>query len=124
MSRIKVRFNLGRGVNYMKWKIEYPNGSVDYIDPNKCVLKLKNCSLRNNPKTANKILLGANKTVCAWILCEEIHIEEPQIEEEVHESQRLRYNPRESAHWIYQGNNVDSTDYPLIISRENRLYIL
>jgi len=23
-KRIKVRFNLGRGKNYLKWKIEYP----------------------------------------------------------------------------------------------------
>jgi len=30
---IKVRFNLGKGVNYMKWKIEYPDGRVLYSDP-------------------------------------------------------------------------------------------
>jgi hypothetical protein len=122
MSRIKVRFNLGKGPRYMKWKIQYPNGDVDYIDPNKCVLKLKNCSLHNNRNTANKILLGANKTVCAWILCDEMHIEEAQ-DKDLDESQRLRYNPREAAHWIYRGLNVDGVDYEVIVSSGNKLYV-
>ena len=30
MARIKVRFNLGRGANFMKWKVQYPNGEVQY----------------------------------------------------------------------------------------------
>ena len=33
MKRIKVRFNLGRGQNYLKWKVVYPNGDVEYISP-------------------------------------------------------------------------------------------
>jgi hypothetical protein len=110
----------------MKWKIQYPNGDADYIDPNKCVLRLKNCSLHNNHNTANKILLGANKTVCAWILCDEMHIEEAQDkaqDKDLDESQRLRYNPREAAHWIYRGLNVDGVDYEVIVSSGNKLYV-
>lgn len=41
MKRIKVRFNLGRGVNYMKWKIQYPD-KIKYYDPEKYHLILKN----------------------------------------------------------------------------------
>ena len=30
MKRTKIRFNLGRGQNYMKWKVEYPDGNSLY----------------------------------------------------------------------------------------------
>lgn len=33
MKRIKVRFHLGKGKNFMKWRIQYPNGDVQYIIP-------------------------------------------------------------------------------------------
>jgi len=121
--RIKVRFNLSKGKNYQKWKIAYPDGSVEYIDPNKSDLTLKKCQLKNNPKTANKILLGANKTVCAWILCDDVIITE-RNPEYLEEQQRLRYNPRVAPYWNFRDVNVDGKEFRLIESRGSELYII
>ena len=38
MSKYKVRFNLGKGENFMKWKVTSPEGHVDYYDPNEHTL--------------------------------------------------------------------------------------
>ncbi len=123
MASIKVRFNLSKGKNHMKWKIAYPDGSVEYIDPNKSDLTLKKCRLRNNPKTANKILLGANKSVCAWILCDDVIIKD-KLPEDLEEVQRLRYNPRVAPNWNFRDVNVDGKDFHLIESRGSKLYII
>ena len=56
-TKIKVRFNLGRGKNYMKWKVQYPSGNVEYFNPSDVQLILKNCQLKNNRKTAEKICM-------------------------------------------------------------------
>ena len=74
LKRIKVRFNLGRGKNYMKWKIQYPNGNILYYNPSEVQFVMTNCQLRNYKKVAEKIFNGGNKVVCAWVLCEEINI--------------------------------------------------
>jgi len=123
MASIKVRFNLSKGKNHMKWKIAYPDGSVEYIDPNKSDLTLKKCRLRNNPKTANKILLGANKSVCAWILCDDVIIKD-KLPEDLEEVQRLRYNPRVAPYWNFRDVNVDGKEFRLIESRGSELYII
>jgi len=123
MASIKVRFNLSKGNNHMKWKIAYPDGSVEYIDPNKSDLTLKKCRLRNNPKTANKILLGANKSVCAWILCDDVIIKD-KLPEDLEEVQRLRYNPRVAPNWNFRDVNVDGKNFHLIESRGSKLYII
>ena len=123
-ARYRVRFNLSKGVNYMKWKVTHPDGEVEYLDPNKVRLTLKNCHLKNNPKTANKILAGANKTVCAWILCDDVIFDEPYSGETIGEEQRLRYNPRVAANWMFRDVNVDFVKYHRIESRGDRLYVI
>ena len=72
-NKIKVRFNLGRGKNYMKWKIQSKSG-VEYHYPADVQLIMKGCQLKNNRKTAEKIFNGENKDVCAWVLCDSIDI--------------------------------------------------
>ena len=124
MARYKVRFNLSKGVNYMKWKVTHPDGEVEYLDPNKVRLTLKKCHLKNNPKAANKILAGANKTVCAWILCDEVIVEEPHGGDPMEEGQRLRFNPRVAPNWMFKETNVDLVKYHRIESRGSRLYII
>jgi len=46
MKRTKVRFYLGRGKNYMKWRIQYPNGDILYIAPDECQLQLIGCQAK------------------------------------------------------------------------------
>jgi hypothetical protein len=123
MANIKVRFNLSRGKNYMKWKIAYPDGNIEYLDPNKVDLLMKKCKLRNSQKTAQKIFDGENKTVCAWILCDDVVISENQ-KEPLEENGRLRYNPRVKPNWDFRDVNVDGKQFCVIESRGSKLYII
>lgn len=123
MANIKVRFNLSRGKNYMKWKVAYPDGNIEYLDPNKVDLLMKKCKLRNSMKTAQKIFDGENKTVCAWILCDDVVISENQ-KEPLEENGRLRYNPRVKPNWDFRDVNVDGKQFCVIESRGSKLYII
>ena len=122
MARIKVRFNLSRGKNFMKWKVVFPDGTIEYLSPDEVSLIMMKCKLSNNAKQAEKIFHGQSKTVCAWVLCEEIRITGvPQ--EDLTESSRLRYNPRVKPCWDYQEVNSDGKEFDCIESRGNRLYV-
>ena len=58
----------------MKWKCVFPDGTIEYLSPDEVTLIMSRCKLSNNAKQAEKIFQGENKTVCAWILCEEMII--------------------------------------------------
>jgi hypothetical protein len=115
MARIKVRFNLGRGANYMKWKVQYPNGVVEYHNPSETQLILNGCQLRNHKGVAKKIFDGGNKTVCAWVLCDEIEIItltttnylKPFLKLDLM-FDRIKYNPRVKPNWIFNDEIVDN----------------
>jgi hypothetical protein len=123
MAKIKVRFNLSRGKNYMKWKIAHPDGEIEYLDPDGFNLLMKKCNLRNSTKTAQKIFDGENKSVCAWILCDSVIISERQ-KEPLDEDSRLRYNPKINPNWDFRGINVDGKQFGVIESRGSKLYII
>ena len=128
MKRIKVRFNLSAGKNYMKWKIEGPLG-VEYHDPNEVQLIMKGCTLKNYRKTAQKINDGANKTVCAWVLCNEISINYlnlPGVSNSIEPTPdtQLKYNPRKLPYWfIDEDINVDNLNVSKVVSLGNKLFI-
>ena len=106
----------------MKWKIVYPDSTCEYLSPNEVSLIMMKCKLSNNAKQAEKIFQGESKTVCAWVLCEDIRITGvPQ--ENLLETSRLRYNPRVNPHWDYRESNVDGEEFDCIESRGNRLYV-
>ena len=100
----KIRFNLGRGENYQKWRItDNTSGKSFYLDPNGVCLTLVKCTLTNQKSAANKIHQGSNKTVCAWINCEDILAGSAMdIEGDI-----VKYNPREIPSWIYKGEIAD-----------------
>jgi hypothetical protein len=119
----KIRFNLGKGKNYMKWKIEGPYG-VSYHSPEDVQIHMNGCQLKNQRKTAEKINQGANKTVCAWVRCISVEIFPTDFLrlDEVHDTQ-LKYNPRKLPHWHIDENlNVDNLVVRRIITIGNRLY--
>ena len=68
----KVKFNLGRGDNYMKWKVIGSDKSIRIFDPEKGSLVMRGCKLINKKGGAKKIYNGANKFVVAWILCDSV----------------------------------------------------
>ena len=107
---IKIRFNLGRGKNYLKWKIEYPNGEVSYIEPDGVQLVMRDCTFKNYRKTAQKIYDGADKTVCAWILCKQIEIRTDNFITE--EQNRAYNNPRVQPNWVMNDVVVDGKTAP------------
>ena len=128
-KKIKVRFNLGRGENYMKWKIEYPSGQVSYYSPADIQLVMSGCTLKNSKKTAEKIYNGEHKTVCAWVLCDDIQVRYGKFEsfDEFEHTQRLMYNPRRLPHWTLDNIskiNLDGTHFEKIGTVDSQLYKL
>lgn len=122
MKKIKVRFNLSRGKNFMKWKVEYPNKTVEYHDPEQVQLILTNAQLRNYKKVAEKIYNGANKSVCAWVLCDSVEIKTTDFKELNDSFDRIKYNPRIKPNWIINEEIADYEFMELIISENNKLY--
>lgn len=118
-TRFKVRFNLGRGPNYMKWKVQHGK-QVWYYDPEVYSLHMINCTLKNHKKTAEKIHLGAEKSVCAWVLCDLISVSEsPTLTKD---STQLKYNPRVTPNWTADSVIVDNCNYDVIWSVNRKLF--
>ena len=113
----KVRFHLGRGENYMKWQLKGRDGTTVYLDPQTVQLRLKNCTLKNNKKLAREIHEGANKTVCAWIMCEEA-----EVTHEKPEGTEIGYNPRKNPFWTDGTSDLDNKKYVQIVSDGRRLF--
>jgi len=122
MKKFKVRFNLGRGKNYLKWKVTSPSGSVKYYDPNNVSFLMENCKLVNQQGTAKKIHDGANKTVCAWIECETFYACRPYNELPTNAT-KISYNPRVQPNWVCDGEIVDKGRYDRLYSFENGVYM-
>jgi len=123
MRSFKVRFNLGRGANYMKWKVQHPDGKVEYFNPSEVQLILEECTLKNQKGTATKIFNGGTKTVCAWVLCKSFEIKRNKFIKDKQEK-RVRYNPRVCPQWTYQGNVADGHFFERIYSVDFGLYVL
>ncbi len=122
----KIRFNLGAGKNYMKWKVEGPDGVI-YYDPAEVQIVMFNCQLKNQKKTAIKILQGAHKTVCAWVRCTHFHLNRGIWESPTEESVQLKYNPRVRSHWFVQREegevyNMDNQEVTKIITNDRKLF--
>ena len=118
---IKVRFNLSRGANYMKWKVEYPDGTKEYLSPETYRLIMTKALLKNYKKTAQKIFDGGEKVVCAWVMCESIQILEREPTYLINHTNTITYNPRISPNWVYWGVNADGFNFDVISSNDRLL---
>lgn len=122
MRRIKVRFSLQRGENYMKWRVIDSDGIVTYYNPCDVQLIMKGCTLRNNKKVATKIYNGeSTKVVCAWILCDEIEIRHSDFIKE--SDYKIKYNPKLAPHWMFLGEDIDDRNISYIYSVDSKLHI-
>ena len=121
MKSIKVRFNLGRGKNYLKWKVTHPDNSVIYYSPDEVQLVMTECTFKNHKSTAQKIYDGGNKTVCAWVLCKDIKIYtgKPITDE----TKKVRYNPRVQPNWLYDGKVMDNETSTQLHTIDRGVYI-
>lgn len=123
MDTIKVRFNLGRGKNYMKWKIQH-NDHVEYVSPEDKNIWMFGCQLKNNRKTAEKILRGEHKTVCAWITCQSVTVQNKELPTfKKLKKNRLKYNPKVLPYWNIRENDVDNQLFDIIFSDGRELYV-
>ena len=126
MKSIKVRFNLAAGKNYMTWKIDIPGQPARYVSPDAVQLRMTGCTVKNQKSTASKIHQGANKSVCAWILCNEIDIladlRIPSVRQ-LKDHEQLSYNPRVQPNWLCGGQNVDGASYDNIVSMGKTLFV-
>jgi hypothetical protein len=104
--RTKVRFNLSRGKNYMKWKVTSPQG-VEYYSPTDTQIIMKGCNLKNNRKTALKIFNGEHKTVCAWVICDSVEIKTGEfVPYDIMDKTQLSYNPKVLPFWVIKDTEI------------------
>jgi hypothetical protein len=122
MKYHKVRFNLSRGENYMKWKVMYKNGWVRYYHPSEVQLVLRKCILKNSKATAMKIFTGVTtKVVCAWVLCQELEIFTGDFRTE--NTSQLKYNPRLLPFWNLDGKDMDGSSLDELFSVDYKLFV-
>jgi hypothetical protein len=122
MSKYKLRFNLGKGKNYMKWKITHPSGKVDYLEPNDVTIVMKNCLLRNQKSSAQKIFDGANKTVCAWIEAERLMVITEIDGALFLLGDQVSYNPRVAPNWIVKGEDADGKELSNLVTDNRKIF--
>ena len=125
MKSFKVRFHLAKGKNFQKWQITNPCGNIAYFDPAEVELVLSDCVLKNHKKVAQSIFNGANKTVCAWVLCNEVIIRSSikSIPFGVDPDMQVSYNPRVVPNWMFENAPVDNQKFNQLISFNRRLYV-
>lgn len=119
VKKIKVRFNLGKGKNFMKWKVE-ADGTSEYYSPDEYTLYMYGCQLKNQRSTAEKIHQGANKSVCAWILCDTILLGQNVTLPEA--NTRITYNPRVRPNWMAGDVLADNATFDSIWSDGRKLF--
>ena len=125
--KFKLRFNLGQGENFMKWKLTSPDGEVQFFEPSEVVITLNNAKLINHKSTAKKIFDGANKEVCAWIEADRVDVHEQKSGDMLMmptSKPKVSYNPRIVPNWVLNGENVDKEVFGRLytIGRNIHLY--
>lgn len=122
--RYRLRFNLGRGENYMKWQIlDTKTGSKKHYDPDEVTIHIVDATLKNNPSSAKRIYDGANKFVCAWVSCNKIYVipaEDPSENEDFQTP--VLYNPRKAPHWVVNGQNADDLHQNHLVTKGRTIY--
>jgi hypothetical protein len=123
-NRFKVRFNLSRGKNYKKWKVEELDGTVEYIDPKKYAFFLSGCKVRNQKKTAERIYSGEPKSVCAWI--EATGMYKMELSDNTYfsleKTKEIHYNPKKAPHWVLDDKDVDGEYFGSLVLHQEKVY--
>ena len=125
MKRYRVRFHLAKGENYMKWQVfDRQANTKDYFDPNSMSLFMKNCELGNHPATAKKIYNGDNKTVCAWISCDDYQVwDNERFTLNAGAMTHYKYNPKKNPHWFTDTHdNRDGLKLDTMITQKRAVY--
>jgi len=120
--RFKVRFHLGRGKNYKKWKIEDTHdGSVIFTDTSTSIT-MKDVLLVNSKTGAIKIHeKRTSKMVVAWIECEDLHFTLGHLDTE--ELTEVMYNPHVRPNWVINDTDCDGAIIKCLTTKFNKVFI-
>jgi hypothetical protein len=133
----RVRFHLAAGKHHRMWQVRHPDGSKTYHDPATTTIFMEGCYLRNSRRMAERIHAGANKSVCAWVLCREVTIRNreglcchldmrsppPYWQPTAEEPGEVRFNPRIMPHWHDRnGTDLDGTRFLCVMSYGRELF--
>lgn len=124
--KTKVRFNLGRGKNYLKWKV-WNKDECNYYPPEDIFLLMFGVELKNRPNVAKKIFEGEHKTVCAWVECESVKVISNSRHDKYSFSKgELVYNPKKNPHWTKRGDesSIDNHKYEGLITVNREIHII
>lgn len=124
LKRYRVRFHLARGDNYMKWQVfDKQYNTKNYFDPNSKSLIMSDCNLGNHPKTAQRIHDGENKTVCAWVDCEDVRVVDNIPLSSASKLTNYMFNPRKNPHWYTATNkNRDNAKFTTMYTINRKVY--
>ena len=114
----KVRFHLAQGQNYRKWQVKC-GSNITYHDPEKVILIMRNCKLKNHKTVAKQIFNGSHKTVCAWIECD--HLAIVPILPIVGNPAEISYNPKKAPHWVCNNIDVDNKTFHLLHTNNRKV---
>jgi len=121
--KTKVRFHLAKGPNYQRWQVRCGE-DVQYYDPEDVILEMHNAVLRNQRGTAERILKGENKTVCAWVECDTLVIKHRSQHAIPDTTGFCHFNPRRRPHWFdKRENDLDNTTYPMLATFGRLIFI-
>lgn len=109
--KAKVRFHLGRGPNYQRWQVKQGD-AVEYYDPEDVILEMHNAKLCNQRKTAERICAGENKTVCAWVECDNVAVMPSSPDTAPDVKDFAHYNPKRRPFWHNtKREDLDNSEY-------------
>ena len=60
---------------------------------------MRGCVLGNQPATAKRIYDGENKTVCAWVACDEVTVWVDSVSS-ISKLTHYKFNPKKNPHWF------------------------
>lgn len=108
-GKFKVRFHLGAGVNFLKWRVEnLETKVVKYYDPKEVSLVIEKAYLSNSKATANKInSLESNKTVCSWIMANKVTVVPHGSVTPSILGTKVAFNPHVLPHWTKEAETDD-----------------
>lgn len=106
----------------MKWQIfDLKKGTKEYVEPDSKSIVMRNCLLGNHPKTAKKIFDGDNKTVCAWVACDDVRV----VDSAPYSGglTNYKYNPRKNPHWHTDRlKNADNLKFKVMVTHKRKVY--
>lgn len=122
---MRVRFHLAKGPNFLKWQIKHKK-YTKYYEPDDVCIYMFSCRLQNNKIEANKIYNGKNKSVCAWVACDQVTIFNKKRKYDLgllSELDEVKFNPRIKPNWTDgYGEDIDGECYSLIVSDGRSLF--